>query len=67
MGITSQFGDKAEYHFFKKFIFDRERERERERERAREKGTGREKESQAGSILSAQSPMPGSNSQTMRS
>ena len=38
-------------------------EREREREREREG----DRESQAGSMLSAQSPMRGSNSQTMRS
>ena len=54
---------------FKNFFiyFERERERESERERAHASGGGAERESQAGSTLSPQSPMWGSNSQTVRS
>ena len=41
------------------------RERESMRERGRE-GAGRDRGSKAGSILTAESPMQGSNSQTLR-
>ena len=62
---------------FFKFIFDRERERKREREggresehewgRSRERGRHRIIKQAPGSEMSAQSPMYGSNPQTMRS
>ena len=51
------------------FLFKRETEIERQRQRMNGRGADREeeRESQAGSALSAQSPMWGSNSRTMRS
>ena len=51
--------------FLKNLFILRERERKRESGRGRERG--RERESQAGSVLSAQSPMPGLNPGLMRS
>ena len=51
------------YIYLKFIYFETEREKGRERDRER----GRERESQAGSALSEQSPMLGSNSQTPKS
>ena len=57
---------KLELFFFLMFIFERERERERERGREGEGGEGAEIEgdrgSQAGSVLTANSLIRGSNS-----
>ena len=55
---------------FKKFIYlFFKRDGERERERVSKGGVEREgdRESEAGSVLIAETPMPGSNSRTVRS
>ena len=53
------------------FVYLREGERERERVRVRVSGGGAEREgnrrSEVGSVLTAESPVQGSNPQTMRS
>ena len=60
--------NKLKKNFFLMFIFERERERghEHEQGRSRERETQNPKQA-AGSELSSQSLMRGSNSQTMRS
>ena len=49
------------------FIFERERERERERAGEEQRERGWDGESQAGTTPTEESPMRGSNAQTMRS
>ena len=55
-----------EHSFFNVYLFIFEREREQGRVREKERETG-DRESQADSMLSAQSPVQGLNPQTMRS
>ena len=53
--------------FFNLFYFERETDRQTDRQQGRGRERRKERESQAGSTLSAQSPMQGSNSWTMKS
>ena len=54
------------FYFFNVYLFLRESERECEQGRSRERETQNQKQA-PGSELSTQSPMQGSNSQTMKS
>ena len=68
-GRSTDWATQAPHFFFNVYFWQRERERERERAwagRGRERGRQNLKQAR-GSELSAQSPMPGLNSQTARS
>ena len=66
-GWGTQFGpQQAKFFFVFKFIYF-EREREREHKQGGHRERRRERESQAGSPLSVQSPMEGTNPQIVRS